>query len=256
MEVNPEMKNASDKVGVFGLIAAAGTGSRMGSGIVSKQLLMLEGIPVVIRSALAFENHPQIDGYRIVASENDLPNLKRLVTDYDLSKLIGISAGGRTRQHSVLNGLRELFTDIGSEKGFAGDTSIVLIHDGARCLVDNDTISRCIEVIITTGQACAAAVPVKDTIKVADNKSMMIKSTPERSGLWAVQTPQGGIMKELLEAYEKVTDRDISVTDDLSVMEVSGYKTRLSMGNYMNIKITTPEDLAISKVFLHQLSDI
>lgn len=242
-----------DKMEVFGLIAAAGTGSRMG-GTSGKQLLILEGIPVVIRSALAFERHPQIRGYRIIAAENDLISLEQLIKEYELSKLIGISAGGGTRQHSVLNGLRDLSSDIIGGSDLVTDNKIVLVHDGARCLVDEDTISRCIETIRMTGQACAAAVPVKDTIKVAENNSMAIKATPDRSALWAVQTPQGAILRELLESYEEVTGKGTLVTDDLSVMEVSGYKTRLSMGSYRNIKITTPEDLAVSSVFLRQIS--
>lgn len=229
---------------IYGLIAAAGTGSRMKQDR-NKQFLELGGIAVVIRTAMAFERHALIRGYRIVCAKDDCEAMRAMTEQVVLPKLLGLTIGGETRQHSVLQGLRAL-QDTCSQSPDA----IVLVHDGARCLVEHEVISRCANSIIRYNMACAAAVPVKDTIKSADPQELLVDATLDRTRLWQVQTPQGARLRDLLQAYEDVTQKGILVTDDLSVMESAGYQTRLSIGNYRNIKLTTPEDLAVGEALI------
>ena len=126
--------------------------------------------------------------------------------------------------------------------------SPVLVHDGARCLVSRPVIERVIEGVLLHG-ACGAAVPVKDTIKVA-SPSGQVLATPERSSLWAMQTPQGALWHLLAPAYDKAAQSGLLATDDLAVLEAAGQIVYLVQGDYKNIKLTTPEDMLIAKGLL------
>ena len=227
---------------VYVVIPAAGSGSRMGAGH-NKQFLEVGGLPLIIRTLMAFEKSAQINGYVVVTAPEEADAMAILIQRFDLRKLIALAEGGATRQDSVLSGLRKI-------RDFRKDANqaIVLVHDGARCFVSVAVIERCIEAIRSKNIACGVAVRIKDTIKSASEDGR-IEQTLDRSRLWAMQTPQGSVFPALLAAYEQLEATGQQVTDDLAVMEAVGQPTCLVAGEYTNIKMTTPEDLVIGEAF-------
>ncbi len=216
------------------IIVAAGSSSRMKGE--NKQLIELGGVPVIIKSLRAFEACERISNIILVVKTEDLFKMQMLCEEYNISKLGDIVCGGDTRQDSVLKG----FARIGK------DCKKVLIHDGARPLVTKDIIYSVIDGL-ENFSACAPAVKVKDTIKQID-KSGKVLRTVEREDLVSVQTPQGVIVGEYLNAIKNI---DVSgFTDDTSIMEAAGFSVGVVEGSYKNIKITTKEDIALAKSFL------
>lgn len=227
------------------IVLAAGRGKRMNS-TVPKQYLLLEGKPVLYYSLLAFENS-MVDEIILVTGKEDVSYCqKEIVEKYNFQKIKAIIAGGKERYHSVFCGLQELE----KQKSAA---EYVMIHDGARPFVDDAIIERCAE-SVEKYKACVAGMPVKDTIKIADS-SLFAVQTPNRSDVWMVQTPQVFARSLIHNAYKEIIAREetgeaISVTDDAMVVEtVTECKVKMVPGSYENIKITTPEDLQIAKVF-------
>ena len=219
------------------IIVAAGNSTRMQG--TNKQFSELSGIPVIIRTLLAFESCDMISRIILVTRTEDIFSLQMLGTKYGISKLTDIVCGGNSRQESVLKGFARIATD---EKN-------VLIHDGARPLVTDEIIRRVAEGLITH-MAVTCAVKLKDTVKQVDEKGKVI-TTPDRSSLVSVQTPQGVRKDEYLNAVQKA--EDVSVfTDDMSVMESAGYEVYTVEGSYKNIKITTPEDIAVAQALLEE----
>lgn len=231
---------AAQQVPIYVVIPAAGSGSRMGAGH-NKQFLEVGGLPLIIRTLLAFEENDRVTGYVVVTATEEREAMALLIQRFDLRKLISLADGGQTRQASVLSGLRQLQV----MRQDAAD-GIVLVHDGARCFVTGAILDRCIAAIAEKGGACGAAVPVKDTIKVVSPDGR-IEQTLDRNRLWAMQTPQGAYFTQLLSAYEKLEKDGRQVTDDLAAMEAVGQPTWLVAGDYTNIKMTTPEDLVIGE---------
>ncbi len=215
---------------VGAIIAAAGSSRRMGG--VDKVLALLGGEPILARVVDAFQRCNPIDQIVVVLSEQNLERGKQLVIKQGWSKVTDVCAGGRRRQDSVAVGLRRL-----------SNCDWVVIHDGARPLVTVDLINRGLEAAKETG-AAVAAVPVADTIKMAGD-DRIVHQTPPRQNLWAVQTPQVFGIKIITEAYSRANG---DVTDDASLVEQLGYRVRGYMGSYDNIKITTPDDLALAEV--------
>jgi 2-C-methyl-D-erythritol 4-phosphate cytidylyltransferase len=222
------MKN-NEKVGA--IIAAAGSSRRMGG--VDKVFAPLGGKPVLARVLDAFEGCDSVDQIVVVVSRKNLEPCRRLITGEGWSKPIEVCAGGRRRQDSVAAGLSQL-----------NHCHWVVIHDGARPLVTKDLIERGLKAAKETG-AAVAAVPVTDTIKVADVDGI-VHQTPPRQNLWAVQTPQVFRFGLISEAYRRAEGE---VTDDASLVEQLGYQVKLYMGSYDNIKITTPDDLLIAEAW-------
>ena len=220
------------KVGA--IIVAAGSSRRMGG--VDKVLALLSGQPVLAWAIDVFQRCNLIDQMVVVVSEQNLERCRQLVTEQGWSKVTEICAGGERRQDSVMAGLSQL-----------SHCDWVVIHDGVRPLVTGDLIEHGIEAARETG-AAVAAVPVTDTIKVAgDNR--LVQQTPPRRSLWAVQTPQVFRFDIITEAYHRAEDE---VTDDASLVEQLGYKVKLYMGSYDNIKVTTPNDLALAELMLYR----
>lgn len=217
----------------YAIILGGGSGSRMGANC-NKVLLSLHGEPVILRSVRAFEG--LVDGIVLVSREEDIPAMCDLLAESGLSA--AVVSGGATRQESVWNGLQAL------PEGVSG----VLIHDGARCLVDRETIQRCKESVITCGSG-VAAVPVVDTIKQVD-ADCVVQATPDRSTLMAVQTPQGFNLSLIRRAHEQAQKDGFIGTDDASLVERMGHPVRLTQGSRRNIKLTTPEDLKMAEAFL------
>ena len=220
----------------YGIVAAAGSGTRMGLAT-SKQFLVLEGLPVIARTCLILEQTPGINGYLVVAAPERQAEMTRLLKAYPLRRLIGITAGDDTRQASVANGLAAL----GRAVNPPADAP-VLVHDGARCLVTPELVKRVLDAI-RSRLAGGAALPVKDTIKRATAEGRVLE-TPDRQRLWAMQTPQGAVWSLLAQAYDLATRQGFRGTDDLSVLEHAGIPVYLVTGDEQNLKLTTPADLA------------
>jgi 2-C-methyl-D-erythritol 4-phosphate cytidylyltransferase len=218
--------NNQPKVGA--IIVAAGSSRRMGG--IDKVFVPLGGKPALFWVLDAFEGCDSIDQIVVVVNAKNIEKCRKLVAEERWSKVSDICAGGRRRQDSVAAGLKRLNCDW------------VVIHDGARPLVTKDLIERGLEAAEETG-AAIAAVPVTDTIKIADD-DRMVHQTPPRQNLWAVQTPQVFSVDIIARAYEQTKGE---VTDDASLVEKLGYKVKLYMGSYDNIKITNSDDLALAE---------
>lgn len=221
------------------IVLAAGRGKRMNTDR-PKQYLMLEGYPVLYYSLKVFEESP-IERIILVAETEEIDYCrKEIVQAYGFQKVTDIIAGGRERYHSVYQGLKA-----------AAGSDYVWIHDGARPFVTQDIIQRTWEGVKRYG-ACVAGMPVKDTIKIADEMGFAIE-TPERSKVWMVQTPQVFSYDVICRAYETLMEMEKSgqmrtVTDDAMVLEaMGGDRIKLVEGSYENIKITTASDLEIAK---------
>ncbi len=220
------------------IILSAGKGKRMGTSI-SKQYLKLLGHPVVYYSLKAFEES-LIDDIVIVCGVGEEEYIrKEIVEKYHLTKVSAIVNGGAERYNSVHNGLMA-----------AEDCDIVLIHDGARAFIKPEEINHIIEET-KKYNACIAAVKTKDTVKIAD-KEGFIETTPDRSTVWNVQTPQSFKYHIIKEAYDYVIgkkDEGYNITDDAMVLEIykPDMKIKLVECSYENIKITTPEDMQIGE---------
>jgi len=218
----------NEKVGA--VIAAGGSSQRMGG--IDKMLAPLGGEPVLARVLSVFQKCDSIDQIVVVLSESNLKQGQQLVTEGGWTKVSDVCLGGSRRQDSVVNGLSRLT-----------DCQWVIIHDGARPLVTVDLIERALEVASQTG-AAIAAVPVTDTIKLV-GEDLIVQGTPPRRSLWAVQTPQVFRFDVIDEAYRQAK---FEVTDDSTPVERLGHKVKIYPGAYDNIKITTPDDLAIAEI--------
>lgn len=225
------------------IVLAAGQGKRMGTKV-RKQYLLLGGRPVLYYSLKAFEDSPVIDEVFLVTGAGEEEYCREnIVNLYQFKKVTRIMQGGAERYDSVWNGLQEL-----EENGY------VFIHDGARPFVDSGMIERAYAEV-QDHKACVVGMPVKDTIKVVDERGT-VKTTPDRSKLWMVQTPQVFENHIVRGAYSMLMRESyINVTDDAMVVEqMLQYPIRLVYGSYENIKITTPDDLEMAEVFLKRRS--
>ena len=217
----------------YAIVLAGGSGSRMGAQR-NKVLLELAGKPVIVRAVEAFTN--LVDGVILVSREEDIPDMRAAMAAANLP--VTIVAGGDSRQSSVWNGLCAL----------PESCTHVLIHDGARCLVDEGTIRRCMASVKAHGTG-VAAIPAIDTIKQVDADEI-VTATPDRSQLRAVQTPQGFTVELIRRAHMSAQQAGFLGTDDASLVERLGHPVRLTEGNRRNIKLTTPEDLIMAETFL------
>lgn len=223
-------KHSAPRFGV--VIVAGGSSTRMQG--VDKQSLWLGEMPVLVRSILPFTRRKEVSEIVVVCREEQIPQLMDWVQDFDLQKIRAIVRGGDSRQQSVLRGIEALSDTV----------DYFAIHDGARPFVDQELISRCLADVLTYG-ATTAAVPCKDTIKVADREGF-ICGTPERSTLHQTQTPQLFRRDWYLEAVEQAKAQGLDFTDDCQLLEHRGRKVHLTMGSYFNMKITTPEDIPVA----------
>jgi 2-C-methyl-D-erythritol 4-phosphate cytidylyltransferase len=232
------MKWKTVNMKISAVIPAAGSGARMGSDI-KKPYLKIGSKPILAHTLQVFEKSFLVDDIFVVVSDEDIKRCKdEVINPYNFHKVADVLAGGTTRQASVFNGIQRT----------SDDTDIVIIHDGVRPFITEKIIETSVESAYQWG-AAVVAVPVKDTIKVADNDNF-VSSTPDRSQLWAIQTPQVFRREILIKAHLYAQERNIDATDDAALVEKLGYKVKLVMGSYRNIKITTPEDLVIAKAFI------
>ncbi len=219
------------------VIVAAGTGSRMKMGI-NKQFIKLEGKEIIAYTIEKFYNNSNIEDIVVVVKEDESEFFKKEILDKYNFKNIKIAYGGKERQDSVYNGLKLLDKKC----------DVVLIHDGARPFVSDKIIYNCIEEV-KEHKAIVVGVPVKDTIKIIDNDKNIV-DTPNRSVLWAVQTPQTFDYNILIDAYKDAFKSGFYGTDDAMLVERIGYKVKMVEGSYNNIKITTQKDLSVGSQIL------
>jgi 2-C-methyl-D-erythritol 4-phosphate cytidylyltransferase len=226
---------------IVALIPAAGMGKRMGAGI-NKQYLLLDGKPIVARTIAVFEAAPFVDDIYVITPAAEIPYCREQVVErYGFTKVRAIVPGGAERQYSVLNGLRAIDA--------AADDDVVLIHDGVRPFIPTAVLKHAAEVAAESDGALVA-VPAKDTIKiVADG---IIQETPPREQLWLAQTPQAFRYAVIRAAHEIAAAEGFFGTDDAMLVERLGKEIRIVMGDYRNIKITTPEDLILAEAFLRE----
>jgi 2-C-methyl-D-erythritol 4-phosphate cytidylyltransferase len=178
-----------------------------------------------------------IDWIGVVGQPCDREDFQQIFAHLDRVKPISWIQGGATRQESVFNGLRSL----------PNGANRVLVHDGARCLGTPALLERCATALATC-LGFIAAVPVKDTIKIVE--AGVVADTPNREYLWAAQTPQGFIVDKLIAAHERAEAQGWEVTDDAALFEKVGLPVQIVMGEETNLKITTPQDLAIAEFIL------
>jgi 2-C-methyl-D-erythritol 4-phosphate cytidylyltransferase len=220
------LKDPSDTIGV--IIVAAGTGQRMGE---DKAFLTLAGKPLIAWSLDTCHSYKPITQIVLVLNSDNISRGEKLAAGNNWNKLTGICTGGARRQDSVKAGLDNLHS-----------CDWIIVHDGARPFLTVDLLRDGLESARETG-ASVAAVPVKDTIKMVD-ENRIVKTTLERQQLWIAQTPQVFRSDIITDAYANMND---DVTDDAMLVEKMGYDIRLYTGSYSNIKITTPEDMAIAE---------
>jgi 2-C-methyl-D-erythritol 4-phosphate cytidylyltransferase len=223
------------------LIPSAGSGRRMVSDR-NKMLLVVNGRSILAWTLLIAERSQSIQWIGIVGQPHDFEDFQIIVDSLALTKSVVLIAGGDTRQASVYNGLKAL----------PDDAIQVLIHDGARCLATPDLFDRC-ATALNTVDGLIAAISVKDTIKVVDANRLIVE-TPDRSNLWAAQTPQGFQVDLLKKCHAEAEAKGWSVTDDAALFEKCGLPVHIVLGEETNLKVTTPVDLTIASFILREAS--
>lgn len=228
------------------VIVAAGSGKRMG-GELPKQFLPLGGEPILARTIRPFADSPYIDEIVLVVGNDPVQGeeqhsyvQKQIVEAYGFSNVREIVAGGETRPESVYQGLCHC-----RGKG------LVFIQDAVRPFVTEEIIARGWEVAQRCGNA-VCGMPAKDTVKITDSEGC-VRDTPDRDGVWIVQTPQIFALEEIRQAYEQCREAGQgweAMTDDAMVLEHSGGTVHMFPGAYTNLKITTPEDLRMAEALL------
>ena len=218
------------------VIVAAGNASRMGG--IDKVMAPLGGEPMIARTVRTYQNCDAIGEIVVVTREDLILPITRLCAE--MPKVKAVVAGGKSRQESVQLGLNAL------SKG----VKLAAVHDGARPLITWQVIDRTVRAA-NTYSAAAPAVPVKDTIKVVDGR--VVKNTPDRATLFAVQTPQVFDFDLLRGALKKAELDQAQVTDDCSAVERLGMSVKIVEGDERNIKVTTPMDLKIAEQLLEEM---
>ena len=223
------------------IILAAGIGKRMKSHR-PKQYLTLGGVPILTRTLAAFDDHPDVSAIVLVAADNDITFIRCAVLAEKAWKTnIVLTAGGMRRQDSVLEGLK-------AARALTDNDDIVVVHDGVRPFVSRELITACIAGAAEAG-ACIPGVPASDTLKQVNGRDM-VTTTVSRETIRLVQTPQAFRFKLLREGFDHVVSQNLSVTDDAGVIEAMGLPVKIVSGSRVNMKITTPEDLAIAEALL------
>jgi len=217
------------------LIPAAGTGERFG-GDVPKPLVKLNGKPVIAHTLAVFERIADVTEIILIVHPGFLEDYQALVKSNRFSKVRVVKVGA-TRTQSVRNGLQAV----------TGPVDCVIIHDGVRPLVSEEMVRRGLQLVVSEN-AVIAAVPVKPTLKVVEPKTNIVRETLDRALVWEIQTPQIFERKLLERAYAD----DVEATDDAALIERLGVPVKVFMGDYRNIKITTPEDLIVAEALMRK----
>ena len=231
----------SDRKRVGAIIPAAGKGKRL-SGGQSKQLLELDGKPILLHTVEHFQSSSEIDLIVVTADSENIEKIKNLIQMHSLSKVKHVVLGGAERQDSVFEGLRVLQSE---------EVDLVIVHDAVRPFVTQKQIHSVLRAASEVG-AAIVAVPPKDTIKISQGNSY-VQTTLPRENLWIVQTPQAFQFPLLYNSHEKAHLDGYRGTDDASIVEWFGGKVQIVEGSYDNIKITTPSDLELAQLISRRL---
>lgn len=224
------------------IIPAAGLGRRMKASV-SKQYLQLNGKPILAHTLDAFENSPMIDEIILVINPEEQELCREQVIGVYPYTKVKLAAGGDTRQESVYAGLQAVDPQ----------TRIVLIHDGARPLIRDAVIRKSIEETLRH-RASVVGVQAKNTIKVI-NEEGFVEDTPDRNYLVEIQTPQTFEYQLIKEAHQKAREAGVVGTDDAFLVEWLKIPVKIVIGDYTNIKITTPEDLTIAEAIIRRMAE-
>jgi len=219
-----ELIPSAESLGV--VVVAAGRSTRMGG--TDKTFAEVHGVPLVVHTLRRLAGSEAVARIALVVADDSVARAETMVAEHHIEKVTAVCAGGERRQDSVYAGLLAL-----------GDCRWVAVHDGARPCITGDVLDRALS-SARLWPAAVAAVPVKDTIKVVGANDV-ITGTPERSTLWAAQTPQVFNYRLLVQAHRSAT---AEYTDDAAMVEALGHSVRIFEGSYENLKVTTPEDLA------------
>lgn len=219
------------------IMPAAGQGKRMQAGK-NKILLELQSLPVFIHTLNVFQMDEQCEGIYLAINPRDEKEMKEILAENQITKVIALVPGGKERQHSIYNALKLVRPE-----------GIVLVHDAARPFINKALLQPLIKAAETKG-AAILAVPVKDTVKKAIGN--IVSETVERTSLWAVQTPQAFRFSVLIKAYQKAEEDEFLGTDDASLVERLGYDVMIVEGDYDNIKLTTQEDLYFAEAIIRK----
>lgn len=235
---NTERQSVTQPTKIAAILLAAGGSTRMNG--VDKIIAPLLGRPLLAYSLERLADSASIDSLVVVAGESNAGPVRDIALQASTDKITAVCTGGARRQDSVRAGLDHV-----------DDATHILVHDGARPLIDAPLVSRTVEAV-STHPTAIAAVPVKDTIKMTDDDMTVLKTVP-RDKLWTVQTPQI-FEADLLRAAHCNIDDD--VTDDASMVEMLGHEVKLFMGSYDNLKVTTPEDIIMAEAILRSRSKV
>ena len=226
------------------IVPAAGAGRRMGFGK-NKAFITIRDIPLLVLCMKMLAETGMVRRVIVVTRAWEITETEWMLREYQ-DRFPGISwqvtAGGRERQDSVANGLALI----------ADESGYVAVHDGARPFAGTEVFARTFARAKECG-AAIAAVPLKDTVKIVDARGLVV-STPDRSSLCAVQTPQIFEINVLRKGYDFLKEHPVAVTDDASLVEASGHPVAVAEGSYENIKVTTPEDLLLAEKILEKQS--
>ena len=213
---------------------------------INKQYLQIGGMPIVGRTIAVFEEMPFVDDIYVITPEQEIAYCRTEVVErYGFTKVRAIVPGGKERQNSVLNGLRAID---GTE-----ESAIILIHDGVRPFITRHILEHAVA-RASEFDGALVAVPAKDTIKIVHDG--IVTETPQRETIWLAQTPQAFRYGVIRAAHEIADAEGFLGTDDASLVERMGCKIHIVLGDYRNIKITTPEDLVLAEGFLRQYPQI
>ncbi len=217
------------------ILPCGGNSSRMGGR--NKLLETLAGTPVIVRTMRAFDEIHEVGEMILCVNENFRVEMEHLVGEQHFRKPVKFVQGGETRQQSVANGFAEI----------AKESELICVHDGARPLVKNRTICRCIA-DAKNYSAAVVCVPSKDTVKISERG--FVANTPERDRVFLTQTPQIFRRELYCKVLEQAQQAGLTYTDDSQLCEAAGVMPFITIGEYSNIKITTAEDLPLAEALL------
>lgn len=214
-----------------------------------KQYLLLNGIPILTRTVMAFCTIEDIGKIILVVPGKDMEYCKsNLLEPYGVGNKIHLIAGGNHRQDSVFNGLKYIRNTL-----TPGTDAVVLIHDGVRPFVDRDIVRNCIKNVMPSA-ACVPGIGISDTVKQVF-PDLSVQKTISREHLYLIQTPQCFYLNPILAAFEYARKTSFWGTDDASIFEYFGGRVQIIKGSKLNIKITTPEDLSLGELYLSKSRD-
>lgn len=227
---------------IFAVIFAGGTGRRMHTTSRPKQFLEYQGKPIIIYTLELFDNHPMIDGIVVVCVEGWIPFLEKMLKKFEISKVRKIVPGGESGQDSIYNGL------VAAKEVASDEDGIVLIHDGVRPLITEQTITDNIEMVRKEG-SCITCIPATETFIVTQSDGGL--EIPSRANSLIARAPQSFYLKDILAAHEQARSEGLhDFIDSCSMMHHYGHKLGKVIGPMENIKITTPTDYFVFKAMV------